>query len=159
MHQKALLMAPKKIMLIAIITFFCSQMISAQEAPVPSTLPAGVLNMYATPAMPADQTAEAIEAARSKFIANFKFELIETNNIAKIHLKLGTSDGAADLLNKTFIYSNTGTVDGITYTSEGNTLLFSNAGEYNFNAQYFAQVVIEKADGSLSAPIKYSVQF
>ncbi|MEO8086612.1 MAG: hypothetical protein ABI763_07320 [Bacteroidota bacterium] len=77
-------------------------------------------------------------------------QLFEFTGISSIHVKLGTTDGGSELLDKTFAFDVSGNVgNGCTYSRTGNVINLG-LGDYNGLMGYFSEVKIERDDHSLT---------
>ncbi|MCX6276180.1 MAG: hypothetical protein NTV09_13345, partial [Bacteroidetes bacterium] len=77
-------------------------------------------------------------------------QLFEFTGISSLHVKLGTTSGGSDLLDKTFSFDVSGSVgNGCTYSRNENTVTLG-LGSYNGLTSYFSEVKLERDDHSLT---------
>ncbi len=82
--------------------------------------------------------------------------LQDTANLSKIHVKLGSTSGANNLLAKDFIYTTPGTYsDGTSYARSGN-VLYLNLGTRLGLQNCFAEIKLEDTFGRITAPVNLS---
>ena len=75
-------------------------------------------------------------------------QVFEITGIASIRVKLGTTDGGSELLDKTFAFDVFGNVgQNCTYGRIDDTILLG-LGSYNGLTSYFSQVTLQKIDQS-----------
>lgn len=83
-------------------------------------------------------------------------QVFDLSNIASFRVKLGTSSGASDLLDKTFTYDVFGNVgDNCTYSRSDATILLG-LGNFNGLTAYFSELIIERGDHSLTSPVIFN---
>jgi hypothetical protein len=83
-------------------------------------------------------------------------QLFEVTGISSLHVKLGTTSGAADLLDKTFVFDVSGNVgNGCTYSRTDYTVTLG-LGNYNGLTSYFSEVILERDDQSLTDAIVFN---
>jgi len=83
-------------------------------------------------------------------------QLFETTGIESIHVKLGTSSGASDLLDKTFSFDVSGSVgNNCTYSRSDYTVTLG-LGTFNGLTSYFSEVTLERADHSLTDAVVFN---
>lgn len=83
-------------------------------------------------------------------------QLFEVTGISSIHIKLGTTSGAADLLNKTFVFDVSGNVgNGCTYSRTDYTITLG-LGNYSGLTSYFSEVILERDDQSLTDAVVFN---
>lgn len=80
--------------------------------------------------------------------ANLSVYLSTDNDVVKIKVKLGSSNGAADILEKEFSFVNNGT----TFVLSNNTA-FINLGKFTQTGTYYAEVKLQYTDGTYSPSI------
>lgn len=79
--------------------------------------------------------------------------IADMNPVAKVRVKVGSTQGAADLANIVVDFANIAALPAnASLKVEDNTLLLS-LGHYTGNGTHFTQVVLENAQGQLSVPI------
>jgi hypothetical protein len=83
-------------------------------------------------------------------------QLFEVTGISSIRVKLGKTSVAPDLLDKTFAFDVSGSVgDGCTYNRTDDTITLC-LGEYNGLTSYFSEVILERADHSLTDAVVFN---
>ena len=83
-------------------------------------------------------------------------QLFEVTGITSLHVKLGTTNGGSDLLDKTFAFDVSGNVgNGCTYSRTDYTVTLG-LGDYNGLTDYFSELVLERNDHSLSDPLIFN---
>lgn len=76
--------------------------------------------------------------------------LFEITGITSIRVKLGTTSGGSELLDKTFAFDVFGNVgNGCSY-ERNNEILKLGLGSYNGLTSYFSEVILERDDHSFS---------
>ena len=100
--------------------------------------------------------------AEGTFLENQPFEikvlikLASTEELAKVHLKVGTTEGGDDLAGHIFnIEDTSGQSDNYTYTLESNLLLL-HLGIFTGINTHFAEVKLEDIHGEISVATLYS---
>ena len=78
--------------------------------------------------------------------------LSDTANINKINIQVGATEGADDVINKTFSYGDTQPGGSYTYSIYGKTLVLG-LGVYADIKELCGQVIIEDHSGNSSAPV------
>lgn len=84
-------------------------------------------------------------------------EVTDTTNISKIHVKMGTSDGANDLFSQLFIFDVTDSLSlptGTTYLREGK-VIYLGIGNYTGLNHFFGEAKLEDNAGLIGPAIKY----
>ena len=83
-------------------------------------------------------------------------QLFEVTGIESIHVKLGTTPGASDLLYKEFMFYVSGSVGNeCTYSRTDYTLTLG-LGSHNGLTSYFSEVVLERNDHSLTDAVVFN---
>lgn len=83
-------------------------------------------------------------------------QLFEVTGITSLHVKLGTTNGGSDLLDKTFAFDVSGGVgNGCTYSRTDYTVTLG-LGDYNGLTDYFSELVLERNDHSHSDPLIFN---
>ena len=83
-------------------------------------------------------------------------QLFDITDVESIQVKLGTSSGASDLLNKTFVFDVSGNVgDGCSYSRTDYTVTLG-LGNYYGLTSYFSEVKIERDDHSLTDAVVFN---
>lgn len=83
-------------------------------------------------------------------------QLFEVTGITSLHVKLGTTNGGSDLLDKTFDFDVSGSVgNGCTYSRTDYTVTLG-LGDYNGLTDYFSEVILERADHSLTDAVIFN---
>jgi hypothetical protein len=107
---------------------------------------------------PGDTTMSPGDTAfKSNTVLNAKAIVLlnDTNNVYKIHLKIGTTDSTGDLLTKTFIYGQQGIFsDGTSYSRVGKALYFG-LGNFTGINRYFGDVKLENITNITSSSTKF----
>ena len=81
--------------------------------------------------------------------------LMDTSNVSKLNVKVGTSDGSSDILGYNFLYDvYSGHPSKLAYTRNGNVVTLQ-LGEYSANI-YFIELVLEYTSGTISQPVKWN---
>lgn len=81
--------------------------------------------------------------------------LSDSINVANIELKIGSSPGAYDILNYTFVFDTQAVLPaGFSYARLGNTLTLQ-VGAYSDRSTYFCAVRVQAANGTWSAPNQF----
>lgn len=92
----------------------------------------------------------------SKISVIMVIQLFEVAGISSIHIKLGTTSGGAELLDKTFSFDVFGNVgNGCSYGRIDDTVTLG-LGTYNGLTSYFSEVILEKNDHSLTGPVVFN---
>lgn len=82
--------------------------------------------------------------------------LYDTTNIEEIEVKIGTSDGASDLVNQTFTFDVFGSLGGgLSYDRLAYNLSLG-LGQHSGMLNYFASVRVKRTDNSWSSSIVYN---
>jgi hypothetical protein len=83
-------------------------------------------------------------------------QLFEVTGITSLQVKLGTTSGSSNLLNKTFAFDVSGSVgNGCTYSRTDYTISLG-LGDYNGLTSYFSEVKLERDDHSLTDAIVFN---
>ncbi len=83
-------------------------------------------------------------------------KLQDTLSLAKIHVKLGTTQGGSDLFSKDFLYDDSGNfTDGTSYSRNGLNILLG-IGQFTGLNSYYAEVKLEDTSQNLSDPVYYN---
>lgn len=83
-------------------------------------------------------------------------QLFEVTGINSLHVKLGTTNGGSDLLDKTFDFDVSGSVgNGCTYSRTDYTVTLG-LGSFNGLTSYFSEVKLERTDHSLTDAIVFN---
>ncbi len=83
-------------------------------------------------------------------------QLFEITGISSLHVKLGTTSGSADLLDKTFAFDVSGGVgNGCTYSRTDYTVTLG-LGSFNGLTSYFSEVILERDDHSYTDAIVFN---
>jgi hypothetical protein len=94
-------------------------------------------------------------AVHTKLKGKMVVNLRDTLNISKIHVKLGTTNGGSQLLNRVFVYDLRGNFnDGTSYMRNKKTL-YLGLGNFVGLTNYYGEVTLEDIDGDLTTPVKY----
>jgi len=83
-------------------------------------------------------------------------QLFEVTGIESIRVKLGTSSGASDLLNKTFDFDVSGNVGGGCSYSRTDYVITLGLGDYSGLISYFSEVILERTDHSLTDAVVFN---
>ncbi|CAN5498961.1 hypothetical protein BH11BAC1_BH11BAC1_15910 [soil metagenome] len=96
------------------------------------------------------------ESDSTSIRAVMKVQLFEVTGITSIRVKLGTTNGGSDLLDKTFAFDVSGNVgNGCTYGRTDYTITLG-LGDYNGLTTYFSEVILERDDHSLTDAIVFN---
>jgi len=83
-------------------------------------------------------------------------QLFEVTGIFSLHVKLGTTSGGSNLLDKTFAFDVSGSVgNGCTY-SRTDDIVTLGLGDYNGLTSYFSEVILERTDHSLTDAVVFN---
>ncbi len=82
-------------------------------------------------------------------------DLFEVTGITSIHVKLGTTSGASDLLDKIFEFDVSGSIGNCTYSRTDYTVTLG-LGTYNGLSSYFSEAILERDDHSLTDSIVFN---
>ena len=82
-------------------------------------------------------------------------QLFEYTGINSIRVKLGTTEGGSDLLDKTFAFDVTANLGNYSYSRTDYTVSLG-LGSYNGLTSYFSEVKLERADHSLTDAIVFN---
>jgi len=83
-------------------------------------------------------------------------KLFEVTGISSLHVKLGTTSGSSDLLDKIFAFDVSGGVgNGCTYARTDYTVTLG-LGDYNGLTSYFSEVILERDDHSLTDAVVFN---
>ena len=83
-------------------------------------------------------------------------QLFEITGIASIRVKLGTTSGGSELLDKTFAFDVSGNVgNSCTFSRTDYTVLLG-LGSYNGLTSYFSELILEKVDHSFTDAIVFN---
>lgn len=83
-------------------------------------------------------------------------QLFDVTGISSLHVKLGTTSGGSDLLDKTFDFDVMGNVgNGCSY-SRTDYLVTLGLGNYNGLTSYFSEVILERDDHTLTDAIVFN---
>lgn len=84
--------------------------------------------------------------------------LSSSDNISKIALMLGSTEGSNDIFYKEFDFGVSGTfADGTSYAASGNTLSIG-LGRFNGSPQYFVGAYAIKSDGTMESGVNYVME-
>lgn len=93
--------------------------------------------------------------ANTHLMAKMVVRLNDTVNIKKVHVKLGTADGASDIFQYDFTFDSLLTSNnGISYIRKGSTLYLGLGSFMGLNF-FYAEVKLEDFTGTLTFPVKY----
>ena len=82
--------------------------------------------------------------------------LFQATGISSFHVKLGTTSGGPDLLNKSFSFDVFGNVgNGCSYNRIDDTVILG-LGDFNGLTSYFSEVVLERTDQTLTEAIVFN---
>jgi hypothetical protein len=90
------------------------------------------------------------------FQAKLLVEVVDYTNVSKIHIKLGTSSGASDLIQHVFTTDPLQMVPLYFSYSYENNLYTLEVGQYTGLTTYYCEVQLEYSDGQFSLPTLYS---
>ncbi|MEO8088368.1 MAG: hypothetical protein ABI763_16225 [Bacteroidota bacterium] len=142
----------KLILVLIFVTICCNQANAQQNTyPVLSTSieTTCISNCIDADSIPYVSDSTAIRAVMS-------IQLFDVTGIISLHVKLGTTNGGADLLDKTFAFDVSGNVgNGCTYSRTDYTVTLG-LGDYNGLTSYFSEVILERDDHSLSDAIVFN---
>lgn len=82
-------------------------------------------------------------------------QLFEFTGITSLHVKLGTTSGGADLLDKIFAFDVSGNLGNYSYSRTDYTVTLG-LGDYNGLTDYFSELVLERNDHSHSDPLIFN---
>lgn len=82
-------------------------------------------------------------------------QLFEFTGIESIRVKLGTTEGGSDLLDKTFAFDVSANLGNYSYSRTDYTVSLG-LGSYNGLTSYFSEVKLERADHSLTDAIVFN---
>ena len=82
-------------------------------------------------------------------------KLFEITGIESIRVKLGTTEGGSDLLDKTFAFDVSANLGNYSYSRTDYTVSLG-LGSYNGLTSYFSEVKLERADHSLTDAIVFN---
>lgn len=83
-------------------------------------------------------------------------QLFEVTDINSLHVKLGTTSGGSDLLDKTFDFDVSGSVgNGCSY-SRTDYIITLGLGNFNGLTSYYSEVKLERADHTLTDAIVFN---
>ncbi len=82
-------------------------------------------------------------------------QLFEFTGIESIRVKLGTTEGGSDLLDKTFAFDVTANLGNYSYSRTDYTVSLG-LGSYNGLTSYFSEVKLERADHTLTDAIVFN---
>jgi hypothetical protein len=101
------------------------------------------------------QTNDTAFKSTTVLIAKGFVLLVDTINVFKIHLRLGTTDSIFNLLNKNFVFNVQGNFqDGTSYQREGKLLKFG-LGNYNGLNNFYGEVKIEYNQNHFSNTLSF----
>lgn len=84
------------------------------------------------------------------------FILNDTTTTSKFHVKMGTTPGTANYLNKTFVFDQRGSLpDGTAYERKGRCVYLS-LGTYVGISTYALELKAENSNGQFSSPLNLS---
>ena len=87
---------------------------------------------------------------------NMTIQLFEVTGITSLHVKLGTSSGGSDLLDKTFAFDVSGDVGNFCTFSRNDYTVLLGLGSYNGLTFYFSELILEKVDHSFTDAIVFN---
>lgn len=83
-------------------------------------------------------------------------QLFEITGIESLHVKLGTTSGSSNLLDKEFVFDVSGNVgNGCTYSRTDYTVTLG-LGSFNGLTSYFSEVTLERTDHSLTDAVVFN---
>ncbi len=82
-------------------------------------------------------------------------QLFEVTGITSLHVKLGTTSGSADLLDKIFDFDVSGSVGNCTYSRTDYTVTLG-LGSFTGLTSYFSEVILERDDHSYTDAIVFN---
>ncbi|PCI97034.1 MAG: hypothetical protein COB15_08705 [Flavobacteriales bacterium] len=127
--------------------------INAQTVPSPTELTINLepLNDIVIPDEVLDTLTDPMNLLSSTdpLILSVSMLLADTNTVAKIHVKLGTTSGSGDLLTTTFTFDNTAPGGDLSYFREEEMMTLGMGTHLNVGV-FYCEIVLEDSVGNLS---------
>lgn len=102
-----------------------------------------------------DAYAKVDASTGSNLRATFFIEVLDTNDISQLEIKLGTIDGQSNLVSHTFDYDVTGGLPvGFSYSRTGNKVILE-TNDFSDMSTYFGTVRIKNINGLWSDEYKF----
>ena len=89
------------------------------------------------------------------FATEMSVNLDNDDQVTKVHITLGSTQGGSEFLSATFDYNTAGTFGTTTYSQSGNKIMLG-LGSFTNMLHYNASVWLEHADNSTTTPITFS---
>ncbi|MEM1323198.1 MAG: hypothetical protein AAGG75_23230 [Bacteroidota bacterium] len=98
------------------------------------------------------------QTLRSEQALNYKLilKVFAPSTIAKIHVKLGSAEGQADVVNQTFVFDQQAELP-FSFTRDGPTIMLG-LGRYANTSAFYGEVILENLDGQRSIPKRFSTK-
>lgn len=98
---------------------------------------------------------DSVVSSSQPLYGTMVIEVSDTTNISKIHVKMGSSDGANDLFSQIFNFDVTDSLPtGTTYLREGK-VIYLGIGNYTGLNHFFGEAKLENNSGVIGLAIKY----
>src|SRR5688500_351274 len=100
---------------------------------------------------------DTLFSSQSILIATVFLKLQDTLNLAKIHVKLGTTPGGSDIFSKDFLFDVEGSFSDNTSYWRGGLKILLGIGQFTGLNSYYSEVQLEDTSQNLSDAIHYNL--
>ena len=141
-----------KFLLLIFAVATCSFKSKAQQNTYPvlstSIETACILNCFDVDSVP-------VNSDSTKTSVMMTIQLFEFTGIESIRVKLGTTEGGSDLLDKTFVFDVSANLGNYSYSRTDYTVTLG-LGSYNGLTSYFSEISLEKDDHSWTGSVVFN---